>query len=480
MTDGYKGQSPAARIAAVFSRFSKWMWGEVPAQVKGAENYLRVFCRVLFIAGREFRQDQIPLRASALTFTVVLSLVPLLVLGTSVLKGLDAGGQMRQSVHGLISQMEASSRVVKDRPVHPRVAAPEESAPAAPLPRSETSDSLSGHLHWLADTIFDSVDKTSFATMGVIGILVLLFTVYSLLGSIENTFNAIWQTGGNRPFGRKLVDYLALLVLLPLTVNFGVAAMAALKSPALLAQIQLWLPVGVRALNLLPVVAMVATFSLLYGFLPNTRVTRRAALTGGLLGGLLWFLLQGVYFQLQILVVRYNAIYGSIAALPLFMLWIYLSWMVFLLGAELSFGTQVWRRYHWWRLSLSPIGRVALAFEILTTAAEDYRRKRLTTRDNLVWALEQPDQYIKELLDVLCEAGLMHYVEKGVGGYLPAVPLAELSTAEIGRLLLGELPETISPDNPARRALAAMSASLAESRLVARGPEKPQGQPARR
>lgn len=470
MAEGYKGQSPAARIAAVFSMFSKWMWGEVPAKVKGAENYLRVSCRVLFIAGREFWQDQIPLRASALTFTVVLSLVPLLVLGTSVLKGLDAGGQMRQVVHGLISQMEATAEVVKDRPVHPGGAAPE-AVPAVPLPQPETSDSLSGHLHWLADTIFDSVDKTSFATMGVIGVLVLLFTVYSLLGSIENTFNAIWQTGGNRPFGRKLVDYLALLVLLPLTVNFGVAAMAALKSPALLAHIQQWLPgLGVRALNLLPVVAMVATFSLLYGFLPNTRVTKRAALTGGLLGGLLWFLLQGVYFQLQILVVRYNAIYGSIAALPLFMLWIYLSWMVFLLGAELSFGTQVWRRYHWWRLSLSPIGRVALAFEILTTAAEDYRRKQLTTRDNLVWALKQPDKYIKELLDVLCGAGLMHYVEKGGGGYLPAVPLAELSAAEIGLLMLGELPESISPDNPARQALAALRASLAEISLVVREP----------
>lgn len=423
---------------------------------------------MVFIAGREFGRDKIPLRASALTFTVILSLVPILALGTSVLKGLGAGGQMRQGVHALISQMEATADVVTDSPglsgSHGT-----ETMPATPQARQWSPDSLSGHLHRVADTTFDYVDKTQFATMGMVGILVLLFTVYALLGSIEKTFNAIWQTAGNRTFARKLVDYLALMVLLPLTINFEVAAMAALKSPKLLAQIQQWLPwLGPRSLNLLPMLAMVATFSFLYGFLPNTRVTKRAAFTGGLVGGLAWIMLQAVYFKLQIVVVRYNAIYGSFAALPLFLLWIYLSWVVFLLGAEVSFGTQIWRRYHWRKLSLSPIARVALAFEILRTAAEDYRRQRLTTRDNLVWALKQPDKHIKELLDMLVDAGLMHYVPEGDGGYLPAAPLSELSATEIGALMLGELPETIPVDNPARSALAAMHISLAETRLFNR------------
>jgi membrane protein len=450
------------------ARFSAWLWGKSSDDSGGAESCLRVCGQVLEIAGREFGRDKIPLRASALTFTVILSLVPLLALGTSVLKGLGAGGQMRQAVHTMISQMEATAEVVTNSPSF--TAPPElETAPTATQPRQWPPDSLSGHLHRVADTIFDYVDKTQFATMGVVGILVLLFTVFTLLGSIEKTFNAIWQTDGNRTFARKLVDYLALLVLLPLTINFGVAAMAALKSPILLVQIQHWLPwLGPRTLNLLPVAAMVATFSLLYGFLPNTRVTKKAALTGGVVGGLIWLLLQAIYFKLQIVVVRYNAIYGSFAALPLFLLWIYLSWVVFLLGAEVSFATQIWRRYHWRKLSLSPIGRVALAFEILITAAEDYRHQRLTTRDDLVWALKQPDQYIKELLDMLVGAGLMHYVPGGNGGYLPAAPLTELSAADIGVLMLGELPTSIPTDNPARAALAAMRISLAETRLATR------------
>lgn len=468
MVERNRRQAPSAPLPTLLAGFSAWLWDDSP-EAWGRRN-LQAACRVIFIAGREFGRDKIPLRASALTFTVILALVPLLAFGTSVLQGLGAGSQMRQGAHALISQMEATAEVVSDRPLRSAPPGPER-LPASTSPSwPGQPDSLSGHLHRAADTIFDYVDKTRLATMGVVGILALLFTVYALLGSIESTFNAIWQTDGNRDFARKLVDYLALMVLLPVTINLEVAAMAALKSPKFLAQIQQWLPwLGVRTLNLLPVVAMVATFSFLYGFLPNTRVTRRAALTGGLVGGLAWLLLQAVYFKLQIVVVRYNAIYGSFAALPLFLLWIYLSWVVFLLGAEVSFGTQIWRRYHWGKLSLSAIGRVAVAFEILYTAAENYRCQRLTSRDDLVWKLKQPDRYIKELLDVLCGAGVMRHVAEGEGGYLPAAPLTELSAAEIGLLLLGDLPDAIPADNPACSALAALRMSLAEHDLADRG-----------
>lgn len=418
-----------------------------------------------FIVAREFRRDKIPMRASALTFTVILSLVPILALGTSVLKGLGAGGQMRQAAHLLISQMEETSAGDSESSI-PFYATPE--TLLAP-PQQGAQTLLSGHLHRVADTVFDYVDKTKFATMGVVGILALFFTVYALLVSVEKTFNAIWQTAGNRTLGRKLVDYLALLVLLPLTVNLGVAALAALKSPRLLAHLQQTLPwLGPLVLGLLPALMMVGTFALLYSFFPNNKVDSSAALVGGVVGGLVWFILQLVYFKLQIVVVRYNAIYGSFAALPLFLLWIYLSWVVFLLGAEVSFGAQIRRRYQWRPQVPSPIVSLALACEILLMAAEDYRCKRLTTRNSLVEALKQPDKYVTELLEILCLAGMMHFVAEGEGGYLPAAPLAELSVAEIGKLLIGQLPDIIPANNPARKALAAMLSSLDASSLATR------------
>ncbi len=457
-------KSPRLRIECLVASFSAWVWRE-PADEALLAAFFRACSRVTCIVAQEFRGDKIPLRASALTFTVILSLVPLLALGTSVLKGVGGGGQMRQAVHLLISQMEVAADVDTNIPT---LDLGGQEMLAMPLPQWSPT-SLSGHLHRVADTVFDYVDKTKFATMGWVGIFALLFTVYALLVSIEKTFNAIWKTAGNRTLGRKLVDYLALLVLLPLTVNFGVAAMAALKSPRLLAHIQQALPwLGPLALSLLPAVMMVGTFSLLYSFLPNTKVEKGVALIGGVVGGLVWFLLQMVYFKLQIVVVRYNAIYGSFAALPLFLLWVYLSWVVFLLGAEVSFATQIRHRYFWRQQALSPIGRMALAFEILLTAAEDYRCKRLTTLPGLVWSLKHSDKDISELLHLLCGVGIMRFFAEGEGGYLPAAPLGELSVSEIGELILGEPSDVIPSDNPARQALSALRISLAESRLVAR------------
>ena len=461
MTESSSVPTVSARFSALPAGFSAWLWDEPRSAPGGPENGVRAVLRVLFIAAREFGCNRIPLRASALTFTVILSLVPLLALGTAVLKGVGAGGHMRQTAHGLISLMGEGGAAVA-RPASP--ASPGQATGAVqPL---APPDSLGDHLHLVADTVFDYADRTSFATMGLVGVLVLLFTVYTLLGSIERTFNVIWQAGGSRTFGRKLVDYLALLVLLPLSVNLGVAAMAALKSPRLLSHLQQWLPwLGSASLNLLPAAAMVATFSILYGFLPNTRVSGRAALAGGLFGGLLWLFLQAIYFKLQIVVVRYNAIYGSFAALPLFLLWIYLSWTVFLLGAEVSFAFQVRRHYRWRQAELAPVGRLALAFEILAATAEDHREKRLTTADGLARRCKQPEPCIEELLRLLCGAGFLRRVEDGEGGFLPAAPLQELSAAEVAGLVLGEVPAGVPDDNPAHLALAAMHDSLAGDRF---------------
>jgi membrane protein len=449
-------------------RLAGWIWTPVVNGERNPVNLVRAFCRVIIIVCQEFVRDKIPLRASALTFTVVLSMVPILALGTAVLKGLGVGGEIRHAAHSFIEQLEVTTGELELNRGLPRADRPDPSD-ETPVSGMEEDDSLSGHLHRVVDTVFDYVDKTNFATMGLVGILVLLLAIFSVLDSIEQTFNDIWQTRSGRPLRRKLIDYLAMLVLLPLTINFGVAAVAALQSPDLLLTIKVWVPwLGPRVIKLLPVLAVAATFTILYSFLPNTRVTLPAAFTGGIFGALGWFLLQAVYFKLQIVVVRYNAIYGSFAALPLFLLWIYFSWMIFLVGAEISFGVQVWRRYLWNKLTLSPVGRLALAFDILMVAAGDYRHKRLTTRDSLVWALKQPDAYIKELLDLFCRAGLMRYVRGNGDYYIPAAPLPALDLVEVADLVLGWLSPAVADDNPAAEASQALRQRLAGRQLKPR------------
>jgi membrane protein len=253
---------------------------------------------------------------------------------------------------------------------------------------------------------------------------------------------------------------------MPLAINFGVAISAALHNKKMLAIFQTWLPgIGLQLLSLLPFFALIATFTFLYIFLPNTKVRFTAALTGGVVGGAIWLMIQALYFKLQIGVVNYNAIYGSFATLPLFLVWIYVSWMVFLAGAEVSFAVQTWRRYLRRKLSLKPVERLGLAFEVIAAVAANYHQKRITTRGNLVHALKQPDAYIMELLDTLSGANFLHYVDVDGGGFVPAAPLSELNTLEIGELILGDLPSPITKGNPAIKAFAAVRKSLADQKI---------------
>jgi len=462
----------------IWARLSTWTWAQPSEQDKGFINFIRPILRIHVIVFQEFLDDYIPLRASALTFIVVLSLVPVLALGTAVLKGLGAGDEMRQAAHSFIAQLESTAGSPAPPPVLPQESiiiptdqyGSTDQGSAIPEPvesATHEGESLTDHLYTAVDFVFDYVDKTNFAALGIAGILILLFAVFSVLSSIEQTMNDIWQTSSGRSASRKLMDYLALMIIMPLTINLGVAASAILHSKTLLDMLHRWLPwLGPQLLNLLPMLAVVATFTFFYSFLPNTRVTFRAALAGGIVGGTVWLLVQALYFKLQIGVVNYNKIYGSFATLPLILLWIHISWMIFLAGAEVSFAVQVWRRYLWKKLTLTPIGHLALTFEIISTAAGDYRQKRITTRDSLVWALKQPDAYIKELLDILCEAGFMHYISNDGGGYLPAAPLTELDVLEIGTLILGELPDPLSENNPARKVLDSARKNLTGQKLL--------------
>ncbi|MEN8134653.1 MAG: YihY/virulence factor BrkB family protein [Thermodesulfobacteriota bacterium] len=452
---------------ATLENIASWIWAIPTEADRGLRNFFRGLLRVHVIVCKEFLKDNIPLRASALTFIVALSMVPVLALGTAVLKGLGKGDELRQSAHSFIVQLESTTNSQFTKTLIPLKTWDKQNDIALPpQPGRQLEDSLSSHLKKAVDFVFDYVDQTNFAALGAAGILFLLFAVFLVLHSIEQTMNGIWQTSTGRSPGRKILDYLAMMIILPLTINFGVAASAALHSDKLLSKLQLWLPwIGLHLLNLLPVFALVAAFTFFYSFLPHTKVRFSAALTGGIVGGISWLLIQALYFKLQIIAVNYNAIYGSFATLPLFLLWIHVSWMVFLTGAEVSFAVQIWRRYQRQKVTLTPIGRLSLTFEIISTIAANYQQKKITTRDSLVWTLKQPDAYIAELLDTLIAAKFLHYVGDSGGGYVPSAPPSELNTREIGDLIMGELPSPITEDNPAIKALASVRKSLSGQKI---------------
>jgi len=461
-------------IQLKWRHFSDWVWQSSTHDDQLYIKLLRGLCRIVFIVIRESQDDKVTLRASALTFTVVLSLVPMLALGTAVLKGLGAGDQMREAAYTLIEQFETSDSEadgvqdevqVPGRQETDTSLSPGSSQEVLPTEETEQLSNLTSHLHKAVDQLFDYVDRTDFATLGTFGILGMVLAALGVLGSIEQSMNAIWQTDTGRALGRKIIDYMALMILLPISVNLALATAATLQSPDLLSKIQTFMPFGMDRffLKTLPILILVLTFSLLYRFIPNTRVGFIPAIAGGFFGGICWFWVQIIYVKLQIGVSRYNAIYGSFATLPLFFLWIYVAWVIFLLGAEVAFALQAWKQYQWKRIILSPVIRLAMAFDIMEAALNDFASRKVTTRNSLAQQLDQPINAIAIIINELVKGGMLHRVTGKLEGYVPSAPSASLTPIEIVDIVFGkdkDIPDVLKGCGLANQALQAVRQSL--------------------
>lgn len=461
-----------------WTQFTAWVWTAPDPDKHRVSNVVKAILRIHFIVIREIQHDRITLRASALTFTIILSLVPVLALGTAVLKGLGAGNQMRQAAYSFIDQLEEGPSLPsagfddKNNTVSELPASPSSTDMPAAGKQTEAipaDASLTSHLRKAVDQIFDYVGRTNFAALGAFGIAGLVLAVLSVLGSIEQAMNTIWQTDSGRPFGRKLMDYLALMILLPITINLALATETTLNSPKLLAHFHDFLPVvwvGHLLLSLLPMLLVVATFTILYRFIPNTNVKFFPALLGGLFGGMGWLVAQMVYIKLQIGVARYNAIYGSFATLPLVLMWIYIGWVVFLAGAEMAFAAQVWRRYNWQEPLMTPIAKLTIAFEIIGTALADFHHRRTTDPATLARKLKQPLYLVNKVIHDLLTGGIIRRVDGEANTYVPAATEVEIRPAEIVELIFGKEVPLLSSGSLATEVLDAARKSLADKKIL--------------
>ena len=268
-----------------------------------------------------------------------------------------------------------------------------------------------------------------------IGLLFMLYTVMMLVSNIEETFNQIWQVKKPRSIFRTFTDYLAMFFLFPILIvvstglSIFVTAMAD-KMPDIL----LLRPTVRLLLDTAPYMLMSALFTALYIFMPNTHVRLKNAIGPGILAGIAMQLLQFVYINSQMWVTGYNAIYGSFAALPLFMLWVQISWTICLFGAELSYTNQNLEYYdydtethdisHRYRIMLCGLlmGQVCRRF---AEGAKPFSAMELRQKTSI------PIRVVNDLLFDLIEAGLLIEIssdEKGdTSRFVPAESLSNLS-----------------------------------------------------
>jgi membrane protein len=395
---------------------------------------------------QEFFDTHITLRASALTFTIILSLVPLLAMSTAILKGLGSGDQLQIVAYRLINQLD---------PQHPVPIPSDKTRTTSPVsnessnqtdetnPTSEVRNpSLNSHLHNTVDTIFNYVDKTNFAALGAFGIAGLLIVVIMVFSSMEDAMNSIWHTSRGRSLFRKIMDYLALLVLLPVSINIAIAGDAVLESPRIMGYISTVIPSAwaVQMLfTLLPFAFITVSLMMMYLFFPHVRVKTLPAFCGAVFASIFWFIVQRGYIVLQIGVAKYNAIYGSFATVPLLLIWIQLGWTFILLGAVLAYAIQNHGYYRLPGMNSKPQQALQRAFDVLLVVYSNFTLAQSTSMDQLPESLPgEKEADLDRTVKLLVQGGLLHKNnENGSDKLTPSRPAEILTAKEVVHLVLG-------------------------------------------
>lgn len=375
---------------------------ETPDDWLGLKGRLFSFLRTIYSVSTSFTAHQGPLRAAALTYTTVLSLVPFLAIAFSVLKGLGAQNALE--------------------PILQRVA-------------GDSEETIS--------RLVDYVNNTNVKSLGAIGLVLLILTVISLMGSIEEAFNAVWGVRETRSLQRRFSDYLSVVIVGPILLLAATSMTSSLQSQWIL----LWLIqntyLGDAILLLfrfLPYLSVWIAMVFLYIFIPNTRIRFASAVTGGVIAGTAWELAQWGYFHFQVGVANYNAIYGTLAAVPIFLVWIYTSWLIVLYGLEIVFAHQ--HRGHGisgsGAVRLTATAREQLAVALLVQVGLHFQKGGTPpTAQLLADELNVPLLPLETVFDDLERLGYLVETSGGVSGWLPARDPSEVPVSEVIGALRG-------------------------------------------
>ncbi|MFN8627625.1 MAG: YihY/virulence factor BrkB family protein [Candidatus Binatia bacterium] len=325
-----------------------------------------------------FLADRCLLHAAALTYSTLLSIVPLLALMFAVLKGLGVQARLEPI---LLSRLSLSRDVT--------------------------------------DQILTYIDRTNVGGLGVAGALGLLWTLWSLLSGIEDSFNHIWRVAHGRTLLRQLSDYASTVLLTPFLLLGATVLTSSLRIQALLdwaVHIGFGGSVALLLLRLTPFVINAIALAILYAVMPNRRPDVRSLLVGACVAGCVWQLVQWTYVEFQIGVAQYNAIYGALAQLPLTLVWLFVSWTVVLAGAELAalreFGTVASGTTHaaGWLLAIAFLLRAAQQFR---TAGMPFVTASQLAR---TWRLDRAR--VAAIAETLCAAGVLAPVGAGNDRYV--------------------------------------------------------------
>jgi len=373
----------------------------LPSLYRHATHLLRFTYRVL----ERFITDKCIQRASALAYASLLAIVPMVALGFSVFTSFQAFDAMAGNISNTLLDylLPTSQKAVQD------------------------------YLGTVADK------TTAISVFGVIG---LLFTATALLNTIEEAFNDIWRITRARAWLSKFITFWATLTLAPILIGASISITSYFTALPVIKEVAEGASYISKAPFLVPWLMSSLAMATLYAVLPNTSVPFRFAAIGGLVAGALfeWTKIGFAYYVTEI--ANYERLYGALSTLPIFLIWIYLIWVIVLLGSEIAFCLQHPEQSHRRRSSFQKPGiRQFYSHLILLRAAQALHHGTTLKMFDLIEETDLPNNILQEWLDQLCSLKLLRYTESGSEepGWLPGFDADRMDLYEVFQRL-NEIP----------------------------------------
>lgn len=420
-------------INKYYARLYRELWEKDIRSRSPLERLWITIGRIMDSLIREFNQGQITLQVMGLAYTTLLSLVPLLAVSFSVLKAFGVYNELEPIMEEFLAPLGQQGQEVQRR-------------------------------------ILDFVNNLQVGVLGSVGLAMLFYTVISLIHKVEQTFNSIWHVSDGRSLARRFSDYLSVILIGPVLMFSALGlAQTAIDNP--FAQRLLAIePVGsiLLALSQLgPYLLISCAFAFLYGFLPNTRVRVVPALIGGFVAGLLWYTIGQFFAGFVATSSRYSAIYTGFAGAVLFVIWLYTSWLIIVLGGQITAYVQNPRlmdpRLKKAFLSNRQWEKLALEIIILIASAYYDNQQFWTLRRLQARYHPLPANAIARIVADLEASKLIVATKNETPGFLPAKASEQMTIQSVLVAVRGESKNMAAIDLPAvGDVVAQMDAAVAQ------------------
>ena len=390
------------RINKLLTRIKSYMWDDDLSDMDRPRRILVFVLRVAHMLLRELLGGQLNLRAMSLVYTTLLSIVPLLAVSFSVLKGFGVHNQIEPLLYNFLE------------PLGPQGAE-------------------------ITEKIIYFVENVKVGVLGSIGFGMLIYTVVALVQKIEAAFNFVWQIDHLRPLSQRISNYLSVILLGPALIFIAISFSATVLGSDWTQRLITIEPLGTLVFfssKLVPYVLVSLAFTLIYIFIPNTRVQFRAALVGGVIAGVIWKFTGWGFAAFIASSSKYAAIYSSFAIMILLLIWMYLSWLILLVGSQIAFFVQFpkYMTMNRVRFVLSSRLREQLALQLMYLVAYNHHHDRPPWNlDQFAEYLNIPGEPVHRMVRVLVDAGyLIEISDDDPPIYLP---LHDIDTTRLVDLL---------------------------------------------